>query len=45
LSRRGLSLADLADDDIRIDLVYLGSSAGGCGRRLMIKTTVVPPGR
>lgn len=45
LSRRGLSQADLSEDDIRIDLVYLGSDAGGCGHRLMIRATAVPPGR
>ena len=45
LSQRGLSLADLTEDDLRIDLVYLGSGAGGCARRLMIRTTAVPPGR
>jgi hypothetical protein len=45
LSRRGLSLADLTEDDIRIDLVYLGSGAGGCVRRLMIRTTAMPPDR
>ena len=44
LSQRGLSRADLAEDDIRIDLVYMGSSAGGCGRRLMIRTTALSSG-
>ena len=44
LSRRGLSRADLAGENIRIDLVYLGPSVGGCGRRLMIRTTALPPG-
>jgi hypothetical protein len=44
LSLRGLSRGGLAEDDIRIDLVYLGPGARGCGRRLMIRTTAVPPG-
>lgn len=36
LFQRGLSRADLAEDDVWIDLVYLEPGAGGCGRRLMM---------
>jgi hypothetical protein len=38
LSERGMSRSQLADDDIRIDMVYLGPAKGTCLRRLMIRT-------
>jgi len=42
LSQRGLSRKNLADRDVRLDLVYLGPAWGGCAKRLMIRSTALP---
>ena len=41
LSERGLTRSDIRDDDIRVDLVYLGPVRGACGTRIMIRATAV----
>lgn len=38
LSERGMSRSQLSDDDIRIDLAYLGPAKGVCAYRVMIRT-------
>jgi hypothetical protein len=38
LAERGMSRLQLADRDIRIDMVYLGPAKGMCTRRLMVRT-------
>jgi hypothetical protein len=41
LAERGLGGARIADDDIRVDRVYLGPDKGSCGQRVMIRTTAL----
>lgn len=41
LSERGLTRSDIRDDDIRVDLVYLGPERGACGTRIMIRAPAV----
>jgi hypothetical protein len=38
LSDRGMTRSQLSDDDIRIDLLYLGPAKGVCAHRVMIRT-------
>ena len=38
LSQRGLSRNEVANEDLRVDLVYLGPGKGRCARRLMIRS-------
>jgi hypothetical protein len=37
LAQHGMSRIDIAADDIRVDLVYLGPAKGRCERRLLIR--------
>lgn len=41
LRERGLTRSGIRDDDIRVDLVYLGPERGACGTRIMIRATAV----
>lgn len=41
LSKRGMSRNELADDDIRVDLVYLGPAKGRCARRVLVRTAAL----
>lgn len=41
LGERGLTRADISDDDVRFDLVYLGPGQGVCGTRIRIRTAAV----
>jgi hypothetical protein len=41
LSERGLTRSDIRDDDVRVDLAYLGPERGVCGTRIMIRATAV----
>jgi hypothetical protein len=38
LSERGMTRSQLSDDDIRIDLLYLGPAKVVCAHRVMIRT-------
>jgi hypothetical protein len=38
LSQRGVAIEDLGDDDLRIDLVYLGRERGVCDVRVSVRT-------
>jgi hypothetical protein len=44
LSQHGLDRRSVADDDIRIDVVYLGPDKGTCGYRLMVRAAVLSQG-
>jgi hypothetical protein len=44
LSQHGLNRHSVSDDDIRMDVVYLGPDKGTCGYRLMIRTAVLSEG-
>jgi hypothetical protein len=37
LSERGMTRSQVSDDDIRIDLLYLGPAEGVCAHRVMIR--------
>jgi hypothetical protein len=41
LSARGMSRNEIADDDIRVDLVYLGPAKGRCARRVLVRTAAL----
>lgn len=41
LSEHSLNRRSVADDDIRIDVAYLGPDKGTCGYRLMVRTAVL----
>jgi hypothetical protein len=41
LSQRGMSRNELADDDIRVDLVYLGPAKGRCATRVLVRTAAL----
>jgi len=45
LHERGLTRNDLQDDDVRLDLVYLGPTRGVCGTRIMVRTAALEPGK
>jgi hypothetical protein len=41
LSSHGISRDSIADDDVRLDVAYLGPANGHCARRLMIRTATM----
>jgi hypothetical protein len=41
LRERGLTRADISDDDVRLDLMYLGPTRGVCGTRICVRTSVI----
>jgi len=41
LAERGMSRNEIADNDIRVDLVYLGPAKGRCARRLLVRTAAL----
>ena len=44
LSQHGLDRRTIDDDDIRIDVTYLGPDKGTCGYRLMVRTAALSEG-
>jgi hypothetical protein len=41
LSQHGISRDSVADNDVRLDLVYLGPTKGRCAKRLMIRNDLL----
>ena len=41
LSERAMSRNEIADDDSRVDLVYLGPAKGRCARSVLVRTAAL----